>query len=77
MPDPMSVADLAKQHVELLPARTVLSLWRADLGGDASLSGESGSHGADGQSISGFSLFSVFGHGLSGSSGGDAGSKNG
>ncbi len=62
MPDPMSSADLAEQHVELLPARTVLSLWRADLGGDAGRPGESGTHGADGKSISGFSWLFLFGY---------------
>lgn len=62
MHDPMSSVDLAEQHVELLPARTVLSLWSADLGGDAGSPGESGNHGADGKSISGFSWFFLFGY---------------
>jgi hypothetical protein len=62
MPDPMSSVDLAEQHVELLPARTVLSLWRADLGGDAGLPGESGNHGADGKSISGTSWLALLGY---------------
>ncbi|MGB6164872.1 MAG: hypothetical protein WBF75_20360 [Pseudonocardiaceae bacterium] len=62
MPDLMSSVDLAEQHVELLPARTVLSLWRADLGGDAGLPGESGSHGADGKSIPGTSWWALLGY---------------
>jgi hypothetical protein len=35
MPDRMNITELAGQHVELLPARTVLSMFSADGGGVA------------------------------------------
>jgi hypothetical protein len=53
MSDPMSLAELTEQHVELLPDRTVLSLMRAATGGSAGTPGEAGSAGANGKSIPG------------------------
>ena len=76
MPDQMSFADLAEHHVELLPARTVLSLWHADLTGDAGVSGESGNHGADGKSVPGTSWWFLFGSNRSVFSLGDASSNS-
>jgi hypothetical protein len=55
MSDAMSFAELAAQHVELLPARTVLSLVRAGT------PGEQGSHGSDGASIPGTTMWALFG----------------
>ena len=72
MPDTMSFAELAEQHVELLPARTVLSLWRAGTG----VTGEPGNHGTDGQSIPSSPWGFIFGYDRSGFSIGDASSKN-
>lgn len=62
MPDLMSSVDLAEQHVELLPPRTVLSLWRADLAGDTGVSGEPGNNGAEGKSIPGTSWWALLGY---------------
>ncbi|MGH3718740.1 MAG: hypothetical protein ACRDRI_07850 [Pseudonocardiaceae bacterium] len=76
MSDAMSFTELAEQCVELLPARTVLSLLR---GGTAESSGAQGTHGTDGQSIPGTTMWAlVFGYDRSGSgdSGGDAGNMN-
>jgi hypothetical protein len=53
MSDPMSLAELTEQHVELLPDRTVLSLMRAATGGSAGSPGEAGSAGANGKGIPG------------------------
>lgn len=54
----MSAAELTEQFVELLPARTVLSLfvqspWHADISGTgtAGAHGDPGTHGGNGQSI--------------------------
>jgi hypothetical protein len=55
MSDAMSFAELAAQHVELLPARTVLSLVRAGT------PGEQGSRGSDGASIPGTTMWALFG----------------
>ncbi|MGB8961892.1 MAG: hypothetical protein WCC38_08065 [Pseudonocardiaceae bacterium] len=52
MSDAMSLAELAGQHVELLPARTVLSLLRAGTDG-AGTPGEPGTPGAHGPSVNG------------------------
>lgn len=75
MPDTMSFAELAGQYVELLPARTVLSLWRAGTG-NAGTSGDPGTRGANGQSIPGSPWWSLFGYDRSGFSLGDASSKH-
>ena len=72
MPDPMSFAELAEQHVELLPARTVLSLWRAGAGPP----GEPGTPGADGQGMPGSFWRFFFDYDRSGPSQGAASSKN-
>jgi hypothetical protein len=76
MPDAMSFAELAEQSVELLPARTVLSMLRTGTGGDAGAHGEPGTHGADGQSIPGSTWWFIFGDNRSGFSLGDASSKH-
>lgn len=60
MSDPMSCAELAEQHVELLPARTVLSMVRAGTDGSAAAHSGSGTAGADGQSIPGTNLWALF-----------------
>jgi hypothetical protein len=62
--DAMNVAQLAEQHVELLPARTVLSVTHAGIDGTAGDPGAAGTPGANGQSDSGRSV-------------GDASSKSG
>jgi hypothetical protein len=69
--DAMSLAQLTEQHVELLPARTVLSLWRAGIldGGP----GESGNSGANGQSFSSTGVWEW----IIGSNQTDAGTKSG
>jgi hypothetical protein len=56
MSDVMSFAELTDQHVELLPARTVLSMLHSDIGGTAGAPGQPGTRGADGQSINGQSM---------------------
>jgi hypothetical protein len=84
MSDVMSFAEFAEQYVELLPARTVLSLWRTGTGGNAGTSGEAGTHGANGQSMPGTTIWALFlgnydrsGSGSSYSYGiGDVSSKN-
>jgi hypothetical protein len=78
--DAMSVAQLAEQHVELLPARTVLSLWRAGIDGAAGAAGDPGTRGADGQSYSGPSMWALitgYNQTESGHNVGDATSKSG
>ncbi|HKR51568.1 MAG TPA: hypothetical protein VJT72_18700 [Pseudonocardiaceae bacterium] len=59
MSDPMCFAELGELHVELLPARTVLSLWAVSTGGN----GDPGTAGANGQGGSKFSFFGIFGYG--------------
>ncbi len=59
MSDAMSFAELGEQYAELLPARTVLSLWHASTTG---ANGDPGTHGANGQSISRFTLWGIFGY---------------
>ncbi len=59
MSDAMNCAELAAQHVELLPARTVLSLFTTDLLG----AGESGTRGENGQGMKGFTFLGMFGWG--------------
>lgn len=62
MSDTISFAELTGQYVELLPARTVLSLWQAGTGGiTAGVPGEPGSHGAKGASIAGTTMWMIFG----------------
>ncbi len=65
MSDAMSFAEVCEQYVELLPARTVLSLLRA---GTTGANGDPGTRGANGQSISSFTLWGIFGYGGSDSS---------
>ncbi|MGQ0715831.1 MAG: hypothetical protein ACT4NP_00715 [Pseudonocardiales bacterium] len=60
MSDAMSFAELGEQHVELLPARTVLSLWHASATGPK---GDPGTHGADGAGVSKFNFLGMFGWG--------------
>lgn len=76
MPDAMSFAELAEQYVELLPARTVLSMLRTGTGGNAGAPGEPGTRGADGESIPGSTWWFIFGDNRSGVSLGDASSKH-
>jgi hypothetical protein len=74
------LAQLTEQHVELLPARTVLSLWRAGIDGTAGAPGDPGTPGASGQSFSGpnmWALITGYTHSSSGTNVGDAGGKNG
>jgi hypothetical protein len=83
--DAMSSADLAEQHVELLPARTVLSLWRAGIDGLPGAPGAPGTPGAPGQSYSGTTMSGTTMWALltgstqsdPGTSAGDASSKHG
>jgi hypothetical protein len=80
MCDAMSSAQLAEQSVELLPARTVLSLCRAGIDGTAGAGGAPGTPGAPGQSFSGTNMWALItGYTPSGSgtSVGDASGKNG
>lgn len=79
MSDAMSFAELAEHCVELLPARTALSLLRAGTGGSAGNGGEPGTRGANGQSIAGtaWGLFFPYYRSGSGYSLGDASSTNG
>ncbi len=60
MPDAMSFAELGEQHVELLPARTVLSLWHGAINGPH---GDPGNPGANGQGMSNFRFLGMFGWG--------------
>jgi hypothetical protein len=76
MSDAMSFAELAEQYVELLPARTVLSMLRTGTDGNAGTPGEPGTRGADGASIPGSPWWSIFGDNRSGFSLGDASSKH-
>jgi hypothetical protein len=78
MCDAMSSAQLAEQSVELLPARTVLSLWRASIDGTAGAPGDPGTAGANGQSFSGTNMWALItGNTPSGTGVGDASAKNG
>jgi hypothetical protein len=58
MSDAMSFAEFDGQHVELLPARTVLSLFSV---GDQGANGSPGTAGSDGQSIPGTTMWNLFG----------------
>lgn len=60
MSDTMSFAEFGEQYVELLPARTVLSLLHAGTPGS---NGDAGTHGSNGQGISRFTFFGIFGYG--------------
>jgi hypothetical protein len=73
MSDTMSFAELADQYVELLPARTVLSMLRTGTGGN---DGAPGERGADGQGVPGSTWWFIFGYDRSGISIGDASSKH-
>jgi len=80
MSDAMSLIELAQQHVELLPARTVLSLWRAGIDGLPGAPGDPGTPGGKVQSFSGTSMWALItGYTQSdpGSNAGGTGSKNG
>jgi hypothetical protein len=74
--DTISFAELGEQHVELLPARTVLSMLHGAINGP---NGDSGTPGANGQGISKMTFLGMFGWGGSDSSysqgGGDSGSS--
>lgn len=76
MSDAMSFAEVGEQYVELLPARTVLSLLPAGIPG---ANGESGTPGAHGKSMSSFTLLGMVGTNWSDSSypygAGDTGSS--
>lgn len=76
MSDAMSLTELAQQHVELLPARTVLSLWRAGIDGLPGDPGTPGTAGGKGQSFSGTSMWALI-NGYTQSDPGGTGSKNG
>ncbi|MGH3812345.1 MAG: hypothetical protein ACRDUV_07790 [Pseudonocardiaceae bacterium] len=65
MSDAMSFAELGEQYVELLPARTVLSLLHATATG---ANGDPGTHGANGEGVSKFNFLGMFGYGGSDSS---------
>ncbi|MGH3769433.1 MAG: hypothetical protein ACRDS0_13185 [Pseudonocardiaceae bacterium] len=59
MSDAISGAEFGENYVELLPARTVLSLFTTDvLGG-----GEPGKAGDNGKSMHGFTFLGMFGWG--------------
>jgi hypothetical protein len=58
MSDALGFAEFDGQHVELLPARTVLSLFSA---GDQGPNGSQGTAGSDGQSIPGTTMWSLSG----------------
>ncbi|MGH3548125.1 MAG: hypothetical protein ACRDQU_08425 [Pseudonocardiaceae bacterium] len=80
MSDAMSFAELAQQHVELLPARTVLSLCRADIDGLPGAGGDPGTPGGKGQSYFGTNMWALItGYNQSdpSSNAGVTGSKNG
>lgn len=49
MSDVLSFAEIDVTHVELLPARTVLSMFRVSVGGDAGNGGQGGKGGVGGQ----------------------------
>lgn len=59
MPDAMSNAEINEQHMELLPARTVLSLLHTDITGN----GDAGTRGTDGAGVSRFSMLGMIGWG--------------
>lgn len=68
MSDAMSCAELAAQHAELLPARTVLSMLHSSTvhPGDIEITGprgEAGTPGQNGQASGGWKLFGMFGWG--------------
>ena len=60
MSDAMSFAEFGELHVELLPARTVLSLLHAHTPGAG---GDPGTAGANGQGTSKLSFLGMFGYG--------------
>jgi hypothetical protein len=61
MSDAMSFAELAEQYVDLLPARTVLSLSHAGIDGIAGVPGAPGSGGANGSGTPGTTMWMLFG----------------
>lgn len=63
MSDAMSNAEIHQQDVELLPARTVLSLLQTDVTGN---NGDAGTAGAKGASMSRFSMLGMLGWGGTG-----------
>jgi hypothetical protein len=69
MSDAVSFAELDGQYVELLPARTVLSLFSAQISaGDAESTG-SGTNSGDGPSLSPMSMLGLTGMTTSGADG--------
>lgn len=79
MSEAISFAELGEQHVELLPARTVLSMLHGAIDGPT---GDSGTPGANGQGISKMTILGMFGWGGSvpygqGSTGSSAGGSHG
>lgn len=80
MSDTLTFAELDGQQVELLPARTVLSLF--ELGGDGGAGGTAGDgdHGGNGGLAFAGSQFALFGDNnvsADGGAGGDGGSADG
>ena len=49
MSDALSFAEIDVAHVELLPARTVLSMFRVSVGGDTGNGGQGGKGGVGGE----------------------------
>jgi hypothetical protein len=74
MSDAISFAELGSQHVELLPARTVLSMLHGAINGP---SGDSGTPGANGQGMSKITFLGMFGWGGPDSSYSQASSDSG
>lgn len=74
MSDAIDFAELGEQHVELLPARTVLSVLHGAVNGPA---GEPGTPGANGQGISKMTFLGMFGWGGSDPSYSQASSDSG
>lgn len=60
MSDAISFAEFGEQHVELLPARTVLSMLHGAINGPT---GDSGTPGANGQGMSKITFLGMFGWG--------------
>ena len=78
MPNALSFAEIDGQHVELLPARTVLSLFSAGCGckgGDGG--GDGGKGGAGGDAQGGLGINILSGIGILGSGTASAGNATG
>ena len=50
MRDPLSFTEISSQHLELLPARTVMSIFMAATKGEAATGSSTGTGGTDGTS---------------------------